>query len=273
MLTSQNPMLQNVASAIYPTLQPEKAKLQLGNINPADFTPASIATAMKSGNVGDLVSIAKGGAAPTELARLIAERALLKEGDPNISRFDAAINNETRGKGTTVHLPSSRDLQRDESGLRDQLQSRLKSMDWDGVKSAYQRIYTAPNTPVGDVAIVYAVAKADDSTGAVRKEDFDLRAKDGSLGGRIKSLYEEAKTGKMLPERRQQLIDTAYELYIARQNEVNAVIDEYGNIANRSGLNVQNVTNPFKSKVLERRIVWSADKQAKLDALSKKGEN
>ena len=59
MLTSQNPMLQNVASAIYPTLQPEKAKLQLGNINPADFTPASIAAAIKSGNVGDLVSITK----------------------------------------------------------------------------------------------------------------------------------------------------------------------------------------------------------------------
>ena len=59
MLTSQNPMLQNVAGAIYPTLQPEKAKLQLGNINPADFTPASIAAAIKSGNVGDLVSIAK----------------------------------------------------------------------------------------------------------------------------------------------------------------------------------------------------------------------
>ena len=59
MLTSQNPMLQNVASAIYPTLQPEKAKLQLGNINPADFTPASIAAAMKSGDVSDLVSITK----------------------------------------------------------------------------------------------------------------------------------------------------------------------------------------------------------------------
>lgn len=59
MLTSQNPMLQKVAGAIYPTLQPEKTKLQLGNINPADFTPASIAAAMKSGNVGDLVSITK----------------------------------------------------------------------------------------------------------------------------------------------------------------------------------------------------------------------
>ena len=175
---------------------------------------------------------------------------------------------------TSVNLPpTARDMQKDESGLRDQLQSRLKDIDWDGVRNAYQRIFTAPNTPVGDVAIVYAVAKADDPTGAVRQEDFDLRARDGSLGGRIQSMYEEAKTGNMLPERRQQLIDTAYTLYTARQNQVNSLIDEYGNIASRSGLNAQNVTSPFKSKVLGRRIVWSNKKQSELDELRRKGEN
>ena len=59
MLTSENPLVQKVAGAIYPTLQPEKAKLQLGNIDPAKFTPASIAAALKSGDVGDLVTISK----------------------------------------------------------------------------------------------------------------------------------------------------------------------------------------------------------------------
>jgi len=175
---------------------------------------------------------------------------------------------------TSVHLPPSpRDLQKDEGGLRDQLQSRLKSMDWDGVKSAYQRIFTAPENTVGDVAIVYAVAKADDSTGAVRKEDFDLRAKSGSLGARIQSLYEEAVTGRMVPKRRQELIDTAYTLYTARQKEVNEVIDEYGNIASRSGLNVDNVVKPFQSKDIGRRVVWSKEKQDELDRLAKKGGN
>lgn len=59
MLASENPMVQRVAGAIYPTLQPEKAKLQIGNIDPAKFTPASIAAALKSGDVGDLVTISK----------------------------------------------------------------------------------------------------------------------------------------------------------------------------------------------------------------------
>lgn len=170
----------------------------------------------------------------------------------------------------STQIITPRDKAKDEAGLRDQLQGRLKEMDWEGVKSAYQRIFTAPENAVGDVAIVYAVAKADDPTGAVRKEDFDLRAKEGSFGGRIKSLYEEAASGRMLPQRRQELIDAAYELYKARENEVQSLLGEYGNIAKRSELNVENVVNPFKSKVLERRIVWSAEKQKELDELARK---
>ena len=213
-------------------------------------------------------------ATPTELARLMDEFNNLPPTDPRRPIYEAKIKRETQGSSPIVNvLPTARDMQKDESGLRDQLQSRLKDIDWDGVRNAYQRIFTAPNTPVGDVAIVYAVAKADDPTGAVRQEDFDLRARDGSLGGRIQSMYEEAKTGNMLPERRQQLIDTAYTLYTARQNQVNSLIDEYGNIASRSGLNAQNVTSPFKSKVLGRRIVWSSKKQNELDELRRKGEN
>jgi hypothetical protein len=211
---------------------------------------------------------------PTELARLMEEFNNLPPNDERRPIYEAKIKRETQGSSPIVNvLPTARDMQKDESGLRDQLQSRLKDIDWDGVRNAYQRIFTAPNTPVGDVAIVYAVAKADDPTGAVRQEDFDLRAKDGSLGGRIQSMYEEARTGNMLPERRQQLIDTAYTLYTARQNQVNSLIDEYGNIASRSGLNAQNVTSPFKSKVLGRRIVWSNKKQNELDELRRKGEN
>ena len=169
----------------------------------------------------------------------------------------------------STQIITPRDKAKDEAGLRDQLQGRLKEMDWEGVKSAYQRIFTAPENAVGDVAIVYAVAKADDPTGAVRKEDFDLRAKEGSFGGRIKSLYEEAASGRMLPQRRQELIDAAYELYKARESEVQSLLGEYGNIAKRSELNVENVVNPFKSKVLGRRIVWSKEKQEELDRLAR----
>ena len=167
---------------------------------------------------------------------------------------------------TNIQMPpTARDLQKDESGLRDQLQSRLKEMDWAGTQSAMQRIVTAPNTPIGDVDIVYAVAKAADSSGAVRKEDFDLRAKEGSYGGQIKSWYEEAKSGRMLPERRQQLIDSAMQFYQAREANVNKLLADYTGIAQRSGLNVENVVGPFKPIPL-----WSADDEKRLNELRKK---
>ena len=102
MLTSENPMLQKVAGAIYPTLQPEKSKLQIGNIDPAKFTPASIADAMKFGDVSKLQLIAPEGAAPTEFARLLLERNALPENDPRRAAYDRRIAKETRIPGTTV---------------------------------------------------------------------------------------------------------------------------------------------------------------------------
>ena len=66
MLTSENPMMQRIAGAIYPTLQPEKPKLQLGNIDPAKFTPASIADAINSGDISKLQARDEGKAPPTE---------------------------------------------------------------------------------------------------------------------------------------------------------------------------------------------------------------
>jgi hypothetical protein len=270
---STNPMVQQFAATQYEKTMPRELDLKLGAINPAEVDMASVAEAQRTGDISRIKPRTKPpeNLSPTQLARLMAERDALLPNDPKRSIYEAAIKAETQGRGATVNLPPSpRDLRKDEGGLRDELKGRLKEMDWEGVRSAYQRIFTAPENAVGDVAIVYAVAKADDPTGAVRKEDFDLRAKDGSLGGRIKALYEEASTGRMLPERRQQLIDTAYELYAARQKDHDSLLREYQEIAERSDLNVQNVVNPFKTKPLERRIVWTAEKQKELDELSRK---
>jgi hypothetical protein len=211
------------------------------------------------------VKAAPKAATPTEIARLIAERDALPPNDPRRQTYDAAIKGETQGKGTIVNIPpSARDLQQDESRLRDQLEGRLNKMDWAGTQSAMQRILSAPDTPIGDVDIVYAAAKAADSSGAVRKEDFDLRAKDGSLGGQIKSWYEEAKSGRMLPARRQQIVDSAIQFYRARETSVNKLLKDYEGIASRSGLSVQNVIEPFKPIPL-----WSDDDEKRLQELRK----
>jgi hypothetical protein len=182
---SANPMVQQYAMTQFEATSPKRTELKVGDIAPDKFTPQSIRAAVNSGDYSLLVPV-------ENRDSLVGKPSPADYTTASIAKF-AKSGNYTdlvpvpRVPQTQIITP--RDKQKDEGGLRDQLQGRLKDMDWDGVKSAYQRIFTAPENAVGDVAIVYAVAKADDPTGAVRKEDFDLRAKDGSLGGRIKSLY------------------------------------------------------------------------------------
>ena len=202
---------------------------------------------------------------PTTLARLYDERSKLLPGDPRIASYDQAIQSEIGSKTPTTNIITPRDKQQDESRLRDQLEGRLAKMDWFGTQAAMQRIASAPETPAGDVTIVYALAKANDPTGAVRTDDFDKLAKQGSFGQTIKAAYEEAISGRMLPERRQQLIETALSGYRMREQVVNKLLSDYQGIAERSGLNFQNVIEPFKPMPL-----WSQDDEKRLNQLREK---
>jgi len=232
---------------------------QLLNVTDGQATPVMMG--------GKPVTASPKPAPGSSLAKLYNERSQFPPGDPRIPIWDKAIESEAGSKAPVVNMPSTRDRQKDESLLRDQLEGRLNKMDWAGTQSAMQRILTAPETPVGDVDIVYAVAKAADSSGAVRKEDFDLRAKEGSLGGQLQSAYEEAKSGRMLPARRQQLIESALNFYKAREATVNKLLSDYQGIAERSDLNVQNVIEPFKPIPL-----WSDDDEKELQRLRNKAQ-
>jgi len=228
---------------------------------------ASPESRKKYQETGDPFALAKPAKAP-EFPSDVQSYQFYVQQELNSGRTPKTFEEYKASQRPTTNIqmpPTARDLQQDESRLRDQLQSRLKEMDWSGTQSAMQRIVTAPNTPIGDVDIVYAVAKAADSSGAVRKEDFDLRAKEGSYGGQIKSWYEEAKSGRMLPERRQQLIDSAMQFYQAREANVNKLLGDYTGIAQRSGLNVENVIGPFKPMPL-----WSENDEKRLNELRRK---
>lgn len=199
----------------------------------------------------------------SDLATLIAERRALLPGDPNIPIYDAAIKAETQGKGTTIQMPPTpRDLRRDEKDLRDQIEGRLNKMDWSGTQSAMQRILTAPKTPAGDVTIVYALAKANDSSGAVREDDFNKLAQSGSLPQRLQALYEDAKNGRLTEEKRQELINTALSFYRVRERDVNKLLDDYSGIAKRGGLEIENVIGSFRPTQL-----WSQEDENELQRL------
>ena len=102
MLTSENPMVQKVASAIYPTLQPEKTKLSVGAVDLSKLTPASAKLFAASGDPEDIEYRADGGATPTNLARLLSEFNALPKNDPRRVAYQRAIDKETRIPGPAV---------------------------------------------------------------------------------------------------------------------------------------------------------------------------
>ena len=102
MLTSENPLVQKVASAIYPTLQPEKTKLSVGAVDLSKLTPASAKRFAVSGDPEDIEYRADPGATPTNLARLLSEFNALPENDPRRVSYQRAIDKETRIPGPTV---------------------------------------------------------------------------------------------------------------------------------------------------------------------------
>ena len=164
---------------------------------------------------------------------------------------------------TNIQMPPTpRDLRRDEKDLRDQLEGRLNKMDWSGTQSAMQRIMTAPKTPAGDVTIVYALAKANDSSGAVREDDFNKLAKSGSLPQQLQALYEEANSGRLTEGKRQELINTALSFYRVRERDVNKLLTDYSGIAKRSGLEIENVIGSFRPTPL-----WSPEDENELQRL------
>lgn len=104
MLTSQNPMLQKVAGAIYPTLQPEKPKLQTAAVNLKDLTPESAKRFAASGDPKDIEYAVEPAekAKPTNLALLLSEMENLPPDSPLRPMYQSAIAKETRVPGTTV---------------------------------------------------------------------------------------------------------------------------------------------------------------------------
>jgi hypothetical protein len=234
---------------------------QLLNVSDGTATPVMMN--------GKPVTAAPKPAPGSSLQKLYNERSQFPPGDPRIPIWDQAIKSEIGSKSPVVNLPpTTRDKQKDEDSLRSDLESRLNKMDWAGTQSVMQRILTAPETAVGDVELVYAVAKASDSSGAVRSEDFDLRAREGSLGGRIQALYKEATSGRpMSPKRRQELIDSARQFYEARKTSVNQLLSTYEKMANKRGLDVEMVVGPFRPQPL-----WSEDDEKELQRLRNKAE-
>lgn len=186
------------------------------------------------------VKAAPKAATPTELARLMAERDALPPNDARIPTYDAAIANAASSKAPVTNIDlGPKDTFKLEADLRNEYKDQLK--EYQAVRDSYQKIENALKTGAGDIAVVYAFAKLNDPTSVVRESEFETVAKSGSLGQRIKNLVEQAQTGKMNPELRENLRQQARQMYLTRQQQAEGVAQQYRDLAQSYGLNPQKV--------------------------------
>jgi hypothetical protein len=179
-------------------------------------------------------------AAPTELARLIAERDALPPNDPRRATYDSAIQSATSSRTPVTNIDlGPKDTFKLEADLRGEYKDQLK--EYQAVRDSYQKIENALKTGAGDIAVIYAFAKLNDPTSVVRESEFATVARSGSLGQRIKNLVEQAQTGKMNPELRENLRQQARQMYLTRQQQADAVAQQYRELAESYGLNPQKV--------------------------------
>lgn len=177
---------------------------------------------------------------PTELARLLSERDALAPDDPRRGVYDRAISSATTSKAPVTNIDlGPKDTFKFEADLRSEYKNALK--EYQAVRDSYQKIENALKSGAGDIAVVYAFAKLNDPTSVVRESEFETVAKSGSLGQRIKNLVEQAKSGRMNPELRENLRQQAREMYLAQQRQADSVANQYRDLAVSYGLNPNKV--------------------------------
>jgi hypothetical protein len=100
----------------------------------------------------------------------------------------------------------------------------------------------ASPSPAGDLTLVYSFMKMQDPSSTVRESEFASAAKAGTFGDQMQAQVERITTGELLtPQQRQDLLKQAESSYRARKNAADAAGGRYRGIAERRGLNVNDV--------------------------------
>ena len=243
---SANPMVQQYAMTQFEATSPKRTELKVGDIDPAKFTPQSVRAAVNAGDYSLLKPV-------EDAASLVSKPSPSDFTPASVAKFaqsgnyadlvpvpkPAPVTNIDLGPKDTFKL---------EADLRGEVKDKLK--DYEAVRGAYQKIENALKTGAGDIAVVYAFAKLNDPTSVVRESEFETVAKSGSLGQRIKNYVEQAKTGKMNPELRENLRQQARQMYLSQQQQAESVANQYRELAKSynldpnkilSGININNI--------------------------------
>jgi len=127
--------------------------------------------------------------------------------------------------------------------LRDDYRNEPLVKGYQEIKSVFDRSMAYVNrigagrgAPVGDIGLVFALAKINDPTSVVREQEFAQIAQSGGLGAQIKNLYSQASGRGFDPATRRQLLTEIRSSYEAYSRNYNSKRAEYAELARRYGI-------------------------------------
>ncbi len=142
-----------------------------------------------------------------------------------------------------------------------------------GVREGHERVIASSQdpSPAGDLSLIFGYMKALDPNSTVREGEFAQAAKSGSLGDKIQNSYNQIASGKRLTaSQRKDFVDRSQKLYDQAEKSQTKTVDQYKKIAQRNGLNPEDVIIDFNTtakKEPEITPIPEQFKSAPLDAL------
>jgi hypothetical protein len=136
-----------------------------------------------------------------------------------------------------------------------------------GVADAFVKIKNAAMNPsaANDLALIFSYMRALDPASTVREGEFATAQNAAGVDVQVRNLYNKIVSGERLSQpQRQDFLQSAYGMVESQVPNVQQVIDRYTGIANRSGLNPEDiVSNPLQALKIPR-LQGNNDSQYKL---------
>lgn len=144
--------------------------------------------------------------------------------------------------------PNGSNNAKDEEGLRKEFTALTK--DFNLVSDSFARVKASVEDPsgAGDLALIFNFMKMLDPNSVVRESEFATAQNTGNVPNRIVGLYNRllSEEGKRLSvEQRNDFTNRANKLLEAARGQAAKTAQAYTNIAERNGVNAQNVIENF----------------------------
>jgi hypothetical protein len=236
-----NAHLQTYDAPAPPAPLPTVPGVTVGQGGPQSFEPSSLAVDALSGgpeNVGQVITRVLGGATAAQRARFWT--LMSRPG----TRDDAMkLLQEVESGGVPL---TARQRMESEEGLRREFATLAKP--YFEMRDAFSRIEASVESvsPAGDMALIFNFMKMLDPGSVVREGEFATAQNAAGVPDRVLNLYNRMLSGERLnPTQRTDFVTQARRLLAAQQRQYQGIQTQIGTIAQRGGLNPDNVLIDF----------------------------